>query len=62
MMRFLKINYKKYKTIAVIIQTKLQAKASLGKCHKDSLNFFFHKILFIALACFQASYLTFMAS
>ncbi|MDF1682972.1 MAG: hypothetical protein P1U46_04660 [Patescibacteria group bacterium] len=47
---------------AIIIPKILQAKASLGKCHNDSLNFLCPNDSFIAIACCQASNLTFIAS
>ena len=54
-------SYSTYKTTAVNIPSKLQAKASLGKCQSDSLNFS-QSSLFIALAWSHASNLTFIAS
>ena len=44
-----------------MIQSILQAKASLGRCQRDSLNFF-QRDSFIAAAWSHASYLTFIAS
>jgi hypothetical protein len=68
---FIKISHNKYKLknifyitfkiTATIIHKILQANASLGKCQSDSLKLL-HKFLFIAFACSQASYLTFIAS
>jgi hypothetical protein len=40
----------------------LPANASLGRCHKDSLNFFSHKSPFMAAACCHASKRTLIAS
>lgn len=45
-----------------MIHNILQAKASLGRCHNDSLNFLCQRDSFIAIACCHASNLTFIAS
>ena len=50
-----------YNNTAVKIHKTLQAKASLGRCQRCSLKFS-QRSLFIAVACNQASNLTFIAS